>query len=312
MHTHSRSWQVLLRRQEHAVTVRQALRHGFSRDAVAAQVEARRWQRVGPAVYVTFSGPLPESTRRWVALLCTGDGAILSHGTAAEIWGLRHAVADRPVDVMIGAHRRILRPPGVRIHRSRLIATSTCPDLLPPRATVEATAFDLSDRLGDGIAVMARAMQLRLTTGPQLLAELDRRPTQRWRPALREALGGVEAGAHSLLELRYLRDVERAHALPGGQRQRRAGRTFQDVYYEAYRLAVELDGRLGHADADSVWRDMARDNASVIRAETTLRYGWADVTGRPCQVARQVGVALRQRGWPGPADPSKCGACAGL
>ena len=39
------------------------------------------------------------------------------------------------------------------------------------------------------------------------------------------------------------------------------------------------------------------------------RYSWADVTERPCQVAGEVGRALRRRGWPG--SVSRCGlTCA--
>jgi hypothetical protein len=54
---------------------------------------------------------------------------------------------------------------------------------------------------------------------------------------------------HSALEHRYLRDVERPHRLPRGVRQAPArnadgGRTeYRDVLYEAYLVAVELDGR---------------------------------------------------------------------
>ena len=57
---------------------------------------------------------------------------------------------------------------------------------------------------------------------------------------------------------------------------------------------------------------MARDNRSALRSETTLRYGWADVTGRRCAVARQVASLLRDRGWTGPTDPSECEFCNGL
>jgi very-short-patch-repair endonuclease len=108
-----------------------------------------------------------------------------------------------------------------------------------------------------------------------------------------------------LLELRYLRDVERPHRLPAGRRQRGVAGTWQDVWYEEFTTVVELDGRLGHAEAQGGWRDMARDNAAAVRSEVTLRYGWADVTTRPCEVAAQVAEVLRNRGWP--RTPRKCG-----
>jgi very-short-patch-repair endonuclease len=305
-------WRALLARQARVVSARQAAGFGFTRHAVAAQLGAMRWQRVAPRVYATYSGPLAEPSQEWAALLYAGPGALLSHATSAAVWGLRPR-EDGPVDVVIPNGRKArTQVPLVRIHRSRLDADPVCAERDPPRTSVEATVFDLAGSLGDQLTLLARAMQLRLTTEPRLLAELDRRRTQRWRPLLREALGGVAEGAESVLELRYLRDVERAHGLPPGERQRSADSTFQDVYYPGFRLVVELDGRLGHADPGSAWRDMARDNRSALRSETTLRYGWADVTGRRCAVARQIASLLRDRGWTGPTDPSECEFCNGL
>lgn len=61
--------------------------------------------------------------------------------------------------------------------------------------------------------------------------------------------------------------------------------------------------------AESRWRDMRRDNAGLAEGVVTLRYGYADVTERPCQVAAEVSQVLRSRGWA--ADPRRCGpGCA--
>jgi hypothetical protein len=86
---------------------------------------------------------------------------------------------------------------------------------------------------------------------------LDRASHGQW-PALsttaRAARGrgaaGVEDGCQSVLEWRYKHDVERAHGLPVGRRQavRRHGlrKLFDDVRYDEYHLAVELDGLVAH------------------------------------------------------------------
>lgn len=55
------------------------------------------------------------------------------------------------------------------------------------------------------------------------------------------------------------------------------------------------------------FRDMSRDNDALLGGQVTLRYGWTDVTDRPCQVARQVADLLIARGWPG--APSRCPRC---
>jgi hypothetical protein len=108
--------------------------------------------------------------------------------------------------------------------------------------------------------------------------------------------------------------VERAHGLPVGERQRRvcrAGRSqWSDVVYRMPLGIVvnELDGRLGHDEPFERWRDYARDNAGVVAGEATLRYGWADVLGRRCEVAAQTAQVLRGYGWTG--ELRRCGrAC---
>jgi hypothetical protein len=52
---------------------------------------------------------------------------------------------------------------------------------------------------------------------------------------------------------------------------------------------------------------MHRDNRFVLAALPTLRYGWADVLDRPCEVAAQVATVLVQHGWSG--LPGRCPRC---
>ena len=61
---------------------------------------------------------------------------------------------------------------------------------------------------------------------------------------------------------------------------------------------MELDGQTAHPDGRR-WNDIRRDNANAAQGQVTLRYGWTDVTGGPCQVAAEVGATLARRGWPG-------------
>jgi very-short-patch-repair endonuclease len=108
------------------------------------------------------------------------------------------------------------------------------------------------------------------------------------------------AGVLSVLEFRYVRDVERRHHLPAAERQasfrqnRRAG--YRDALYRDFGVAVELDGRLAHP-ADRKWRDARRDNIAAAGGIITLRFSWQDVTTRPCDVAAQVAAVLRRRGY---------------
>lgn len=305
----------LLSWQDGVISRPQAADHGVSDDALRARVEGGRWQRIHTGIYSTTTGHLTVAARQWAAVLYCGPGSALSHETAAALYGL--AVADKRIHVTIPAPRHIAAPAGLVLHRSRRLAWSRHPVLEPPRITIEATVIDLvhaAPAIDRALSVVSQACQRRLTTAGRLQAELTARRTVRWRREVLPALDDVAGGAHSLLELLYLRNVERRHGLPNGRRQRPVQRTlhreWSDVSYDEYATVVELDGRLGHDHVDQVWRDMRRDNAAVVAGEAPLRYGWADVTGRPCAAAGEVGAVLRSRGWSG--RPRKCGASCGL
>jgi hypothetical protein len=135
------------------------------------------------------------------------------------------------------------------------------------------------------------------------------RKKMRWRHELGDVLKAAADGIHSVLEYRYLRDVERAHGLPRSTHQVRVvidGRAvYRDVYYEEYKLAAELDGRLAHPDEER-WRDTHRDNQAGAQGILTTRYGWRDVYGHPCETALLQARILRERGWTG--TPRPCSA----
>ena len=109
--------------------------------------------------------------------------------------------------------------------------------------------------------------------------------------------------------MRYLRDVERAHRLPQARRQARLGPYRGDALYEAYGVLVELDGQQYHRGLAAT-NDLDRDNRQSLHGVLTLRFGWRQVVGDPCRVARMVGAALDSRGWPDTTSP--CRHCAGL
>jgi hypothetical protein len=304
----------LARRQSGVINREQARAAGLTDDAIEAKLRAHRWRRVFDGVYATFSGPLPRAATMWAAVLWAGPGAMLSHESAAELIGLGAGLGADPlsaVHVTIPAARRVRAIPGVVVHRSRRVAQIRHPSRLPPQTRVEETVLDLAQAASDidrAIGWIARACAQRLTTEDRLTATLAGRHRVRWRVELAEALGDVASGCHSLLELRYLRDVERGHGLPTGVRQqvrpRTGGRWYDDVCYQAYATLVELDGQAAHP-ADLRWRDMRRDNAGVTDGMSVLRYGMADVTERTCEVARQVVAVLRHNGWLG--APTRCG-----
>ncbi|MBN1172757.1 MAG: DUF559 domain-containing protein [Micromonosporaceae bacterium] len=292
------------------MTRSQALRAGFTDDAVKVRLRAGRWQRIFSGIYAIYTGEIRRETRQWAAVLHAGPAAVLSHETAAELCGL----LDTPVasvHVTIGRHQRIISKPGLTIHRSSTVDQARHPTRVPPQTRVEDTVIDLSQRassINQAVGWLTRACQRRLTTPARLIDALARRQRVHWRRELSEAIEDTALGCHSTLEWLYLQRVERHHHLPQGHRQAvgttrpSAGgsprRRYDDVRYEDWRLSVELDGRATHTD-ETRHRDQRRDNASVAAGTRVLRYGWDDVVNHPCEVAAEVAATLRRGGWQG-------------
>jgi hypothetical protein len=287
--------------QHGVLSAGQVLGGGLTRDIIRSRLHWGRWQRLHTGVYAVFTGEPDRLAMLWAAVLRTGPGATLSYQTAAELAGL----TDRPsalIHITVPAARRLDAIPGVIVHLSGRAAQARHPVAVPPRTRVEETVLDLASTaatLDNAYGWVTRALGRRLTTQARLREAMSQRSRLRWRRELAGALTPDADGAHSLLEHRYLRDVERRHRLPRGRRQaqvRRAGRTeYRDVLYEAYGVAVELDGQAAHP-GDRRWPDIHRDNAAAADGVLTLRYGWLDVTEHPCMVAAQVGQVLALRG----------------
>jgi very-short-patch-repair endonuclease len=269
-----------------------------------------RWQPLQRGVYATFSGKPNRDAELWAAVLRAGPQAVLSHQTAAELDGLTNT-RSAVIHVTVPRNKHVDPILGVRLHRSERLAEARHPSRMPPRTRVDETVLDLTQTaksIDDAFGWLCQACSSRLTTPDLLLAALYRRPKVRWRGILLSALGDIDDGAHSVLEIRYVRDVERPHGLPKARRQakmtRGSGRIYLDNLVERYRTCIELDGKAAHPVAER-WRDIARDNASAADGIITLRYGWPNVTERPCQTAAQIAAALRSRGWAG--RPTPCG-----
>lgn len=294
-------------------TTEQLLARGFTESFMRVQLSTGRWQRLHYAVIATFSGPIPRAAILRGVVLAAGPNATLSHQTAAELVKLTDAPAPK-IHVTIPWGRRIAPISGAIVHLSRRLEIARHSALSPSQTRIEATVFDLADISGSvdsAVGWAVTACGRRLTTPERLSDFLERRGRTRWRREWASALADLSKGIESLLELRYLRDVERAHGLPPGERQvahtRLGGRIFDDVRYRVG-LVVELDGRVAHSDQTS-HRDLQRDNVAAGRGDLVLHFGWDDVTRNPCGVATQVARVLLSRGWAGRPTPCKRPDC---
>ena len=295
--------------QSGVVTREQARAHLVSDRTSTRLVRDGRWQRLRPGVYLTTGGAPTFGALAWAGVLAAGDSARLGGLSAAHLQGLSAEAPDE-VLVLVPHGKVLLSSAPWRFVRERAGVRSARSVGAPPCTLVEDTVLDLcaDARPEDVVGWATVAVQRRRTTARRLLAALEGRRRHPRRALLTALLGDVAVGAESPLEITYLRDVERAHGLPTGVRQSpsRDRRALRDVHYLAYGVVVELDGRVGHTELGR-FRDMNRDNVAGLDGLFTLRYGGGDLWGRPCAVAAQVAVALRQRGWDG--LPTRCSRC---
>jgi hypothetical protein len=296
--------------QAGVVTRQQLLRAGVFRTTIDARVRSGLWQALHPGVYGVFPGGVSRKAHLWAAVLYAGPGAMLSHESAAEILGF----ADRScplIHLVIPELRRVRLRDGLMIHRSTFDYPRWRPlrgD--PPHTFYPETIIDLvaiADNLDDVIAWVSRGIARNVVSEAELRAAVLARGRFRWREQINDIIGQVASGSHFPLEFRYDRDVERAHGLPAATKQAKflkpdGTNGFRDRYYEQYRLIVELDGKEFHPE-EQRGQDRARDNEAAATTGATLRYGWADANGTPCETAAQVFRALRKRGYQGTMKP---------
>jgi hypothetical protein len=313
MHARQEVPEALLRlaaAQSGVVSREQVLSFGLSSAAVDRLVRQNIWSRLARGVYLTAAVPPSWLTLAWTGLLIGGDRARLGGLAAAHQWGLTRT-EPRPIQILVpaaGSPPRVDGPWYFRRERPGARQSAGYGD--PPRTTIEDTVLDLiDDPEADPQAVvhwLTTAVQTRRTTPKRILMAASSRRFLRHRRLLEKMALDVAAGARSPLELDFLRLVERPHGLPVGHRQAARRGTEVDVLYERYGLLIELDGRLGHEGVGR-FRDMRRDNRATTDGLATLRYGFGDVHGIPCDVAIQVAAILTIRGWDGVAQ--RCHNC---
>jgi hypothetical protein len=266
-------------------------------------VQSGRWQNPLPRVFAMFSGPIPYDAMLFAVVRYAGRGAALSHGTA----GHRYRLGLRPasIHVTVPYPREVEAQPGITVHRSRSLQSSDVAAGSLPFTKIERTVLDLLETKPNATAALSLigdAVRTRRTTAVRLREAITACRGARWRREVLMAMPDIEGGAHSALELLDAAN-RRRHGLPFGRRQKKRlkdGTEYLDVLVEEWQLHVELDGRLGHDGTRETWRDMRRDNRSEVLQLRHLRYGWADMFDRSCEVAIEQAVVLRQQGWPGP------------
>jgi very-short-patch-repair endonuclease len=260
--------------QHGVVSLRQLEAAGLSRHAVAKRAQKGRLHRVHQGIYAV-GHIAPNLHGRWMAaVLACGEGAVLSHGSAAALWKLLRPI-DGPVHVSIPTpHGRRSRK-GIRLYRRVSLAPSAGRRLVTRR---------------DGIPV---------TTVPRTIEDLrGSLPPRLVRRAIRQAefmglrLDGIETNrTRSDLEELFLRLCEK-HGLPRPEVNVKAGEWEVDFLWRDRRLVVEIDSFTYHRGSVAFQDDHARDLDLRCLGLAIHRFTEEQLEKEPGRVVADVARAL--------------------
>ncbi|HEU4706452.1 MAG TPA: DUF559 domain-containing protein [Solirubrobacterales bacterium] len=217
------------------------------------------------------------------AVLVCGDGAVLSHSSAAALWRIgSEKGSEVELSLPSQSHREV---PGLRIHRRPSLDTNR--DLTHeygiPVTTPIQTLIDMAlrlDRRGLERAIN-EADKYNLVHPPQLRAALGARPGEPGAATLRFVLDRRTFRlTKEELERRFLPLAGEA-GLPTPLAGRWVNEYEVDFYWPALGLVVETDGLRYHRTPAEQARDRLRDQTHTAAGLTPLRFTHEQVRYEP-------------------------------
>jgi hypothetical protein len=293
----------LAERQHGVVSIRQ-LRGplAYSASAVTRAAADGRLHRLYRGVYAVGHARLTLQGRALAAVLACGRRALLSHGSAAWLWGVSTR-SPLPFEVTVPSPRHSRRPFVLHYARGLLPSDRALQEGIPvtavPRTLLDLAGSIRSDRLQ---RVIERAEELGLFDLGPIEALLTRSVGHPGIGRLRCALDLYRAPAftRSGLERRFLALVEEA-GLPAPSPGLNVAGYELDVYWPEHRFAVELDAFETHGSRAAFERDRLRDEDLKLAGVEIVRVTGRRLEREPRVVIERVArlLALQHRRPPG-------------
>ena len=223
------------------------------------------------------------------AVLACGEGAVLSHHSAAALWKLLKPI-EGPIHVSVPSTSGRKPQRGIHLHR--------CPALSTPREPSPSPSY-LDQEGGRGRRLTTHRQRIPITTIQRTIDDLDGTVAPYLlRRARRQAeLKGVnlEGSEHrrarSELEEDFFALVAHHH-LPLPETNVKLGRWEVDFLWREQRLVVEIDSFLYHRGSIAFQDDHARDLDLRQLGFTVLRYSELQLEEEPARIAADVTAAL--------------------
>jgi putative AbiEi antitoxin of type IV toxin-antitoxin system len=295
----------LARVQYGFITWRQALRAGLSPRAIARLVAEGHWRQVGNGLY-QVNGVAPCWRGRFMsACLRGGEGALISHRSAAALWGIEGFGPPSTVDITVPPERRP-RIPGVRVHRRTLTRTKVRDGI--PVTPIPETILDLCALRAER-SIPLRALDDVRRRKLVSTFELERCRDEHsgrgqagsvlYRELLERRLGKTPPGTVFAAEVL---DLLVAAGLPEPEAEVpvviRGRRYWIDLAYRRPKIAIECLGKIGHLNEKAFEDDPVRSNDFALDGWLQLLVTYRRREESPESIVAEVGAALAVRGAP--------------
>lgn len=252
------------------VTRAQLTAIGIGRGSIEKALRAGRLHWIFRGVYAVGHPGLTREARWLAAVLACGPGAVLSHLSAALLWGIV-AAEGRMIEVCAARSRQ--GQLGITAHRPRT----------PPRATVHR-----------GIPVTTPAQTLIHLAGTFTPANLERAVGEAQLlpgfdvaalpPRVRALAEDPEDGISRNVMERRFRKLAREAGLSKPVVNEPWGRWEIDFLFRDEGIAVETDGRATHERRLQFERDREKDRDLQLAGLLALRFTYAEIMRRPATV----------------------------
>lgn len=270
---------------------------GIDKDGIVVRRRRGTLHRCHRGVYLLGPPPLLPGAKELAAVLACGPAALISHRSAAALWGLAKPPTDGVRLTVVGESRRHR---GLRIHRVDQLHPADrsqwhgVPVTSPARSLID---FASEAGLGELERAIAEGRALRLIPDRALTAAIKRAPRRPGVGAVKAELRreGGPLWTKSEGERHMLRLI-RAARLPPPHTQVRIAGFEADFLWPEPKLIVEVDGFQFHGHRAAFERDRKRDAAHVLAGYRVIRFTWRQLTDEPLAVAVTIARALEARG----------------
>ena len=287
--------------QSGALTRNQLVQAGLEDSAVDRRARNGLLHRVHRGVYLLGHEALAQHARESAALLAAGERAILSHISAAALWGFAPPPGpDEHIHITtIGP--KVRSRPGLKAHRSDTLQPCDIRRLhgLPVTAPAR-TLFDLAATGCPGLErAFGDAHAQRLVTAREIEDLLERAGPRAGARALRALQSDNASGFTRSKAERILRGLLRSANLPVPRFNARLAGYEVDAVWPEQRLVVEVDGYAYHGHRAQFERDRRKDLALTAAGYRVIRVSWRQLTQEPFALIAVISSALSDSRSPG-------------